>query len=312
LFLSTNISKNVVFLSEIGFEMDSSNGTVTDIERLAVQYVKSPWLKIGMGRFHTALGYWNDNYHHGSWLHVTADRPLAYHFEDDNGILPTHAEGLEIRGEGDMGSGQLGYIFNVANGRGPRVDPPQVVNDGDSAKAANLLLYYTMPELGNLRVGAVYYSDTLPGCSIDPAAPDECGFTGTGATMTIKGHEKITGIHLAYAPGNLEAIMEYFVLDHTFDSGETDAKVNAGYAQVSYSLGDWTPYFRYDLVEVPDKKLDAYTNLQGKTTANVLGVRFELDTTSALKFEMTDKQSVDIAQNKTKNRDLVANWSFTF
>ncbi len=326
LFLSTNISKKVMFLAEVAFEMNSKNETATDIERFTAQYIASPWLKIGAGRFHTALGYWNDNYHHGSWLHATADRPLFYHFEDDNGILPTHSEGLEIRGEGDLGPGQLGYIFNIANGRGGKIDPPQIVNDQDQSKATNLLLYYTLPDYGNLRFGGLYYTDNLPGCTYDstitnPTLIDTCSYSGANPTaMRTKGKEKIYGFHLAWAPGALETLVEYFTLDHSYENtNEEAAKVTGGYAQLAYKLGDWTPYYRYDLITVPEDKLDAYTLQEGSTTGQTAGVRWDIEPTSAIKFEMfmlekKHKRDTMNAVNTTIDHqsDAKINWSFTF
>lgn len=325
LFMATNISKKASFLAEIGYEMTAANQTGIDVERLTVQYIFSPWLKVGAGRFHTALGYWNDNYHHGSWLHVTTDRPLIYHFEDDSGVLPTHSEGLEIRGEGDMGPGQLGYIFNVANGRNAQVDPPQVSNDKNRDKAANLLLFYTLPNLGNLRFGGVYYTDTLPGCTYDstitnPALIDNCSYTAGASALRAKGKEKIYGAHVAWAPDNFETIMEYFVLDHTYDSANTsptanvDATINGGYLQLSYKIEDWTPYYRYDLVNVPDSKTDAYTNREGSTSGHTVGARWDFDLTSALKFEYYGEEikHADPAVATEKSTKVSVNWSFTF
>ena len=316
LFISTNISKKVTFLSEVAFEMDSSNSTVTDIERLMAQYTVSPWLKVAAGRFHTALGYWNDNYHHGSWLHASADRPLVYHFEDDNGILPVHAEGIEVRGEGDMGPGQLGYIFNVANGRGAEIDPPQVVNDGDHSKAMNLLVYYSLPN--HLRVGAVYYTDNLPGCRYDLLdANQACGFTQTsGAGMKNKGAESIYGIHAVYNPEAYEVLVEYFNMSHDYDTENTtataDADVTAGYVQFAYHMGDLTPYYRYDMIEVPSKKTDAYTGLDGTKVGHTVGARYDLDATNALKLEYYTQNLEHADKTKDTWKSATANWSFTF
>ena len=78
LFYTAKISERSQFLSEVLFETTAENSTVVDIERLTVQRTFSDLLKIGIGRFHTALGFWNDNYHHGSFLHKTVDRPIVY------------------------------------------------------------------------------------------------------------------------------------------------------------------------------------------------------------------------------------------
>ena len=45
---------------------------------------------VSIGRGHTAMGYWNQTFHHGKWFQTTTDRPAIYRFEDDIGILPVH------------------------------------------------------------------------------------------------------------------------------------------------------------------------------------------------------------------------------
>ena len=50
---------------------------------------------------HTLLGYWNQAYHHGTWLQTTVFRPEIYRWEDDGGgLLPVHEVGVRARRRG--------------------------------------------------------------------------------------------------------------------------------------------------------------------------------------------------------------------
>ena len=87
-FLAKPIDAKTNFLVELGLE-PSYAGVGIDLERSYVQYVVGPWLKVSVGRFHTALGYWNDTYHHGGYLQTSVSRPVMERFEDNGGLLPT-------------------------------------------------------------------------------------------------------------------------------------------------------------------------------------------------------------------------------
>lgn len=297
LYFTAKIGEKANFLSEIVFETDETNTAILDVERLGIQYHVSPWFMIVAGRVHTALGYWNDTFHHGSWLQTPVTRPLMYNFEDMNGVLPVHATGLEFRGEGRLGIGNLGYIANIANGRGPMVDPPQVVGDADNSKALNAVLYYTFPTLGNLRVGGTVYRDTLPG-----------GFDETGAELP-KGTELIYGGHLVWSPEKFELIGEILQMAHTYASENPDSRLLMGYVQGYYQLfEEWRPYFRAEYLGVRDAA-DAYTGIGSGANAYTMGVRYDLSYSSALKLEL--------ARVKNVNKDMFGtnfnlNWSFGF
>jgi hypothetical protein len=294
LFLTHELSTKVNFLAEINFEIDDQNTTTIDVERVLVQYHLSPWFTIGAGRYHTALGFWNDTYHHGSWLQTSISRPEMYLFEDDGGFLPVHSTGIEIRGEGDVGPGRLGYIANIANGRGPKKDPPQTVNDADTHKAVNLLAYYSFPELGNLRFGGNIYLDTLPG--------DDRNLDGV---TDVQGSERIFGGHLLWAPDNLEILFEMLKINHAYVSGEADSGILASYFQASYHVTSLlAPYGRIEYVGAQDG--DYYTEVTGTHRRYVGGLRFDFEPSNALKLEYA------AAKGTIDGYRIAANWSFTF
>jgi hypothetical protein len=299
-YYSTKIDEKTSFLAEIVYESGIDNGQQTtglDIERVSVQYFASPWLKIAAGRFHTALGYWNDNFHHGSWLQTSISRPRMYSFEDSGGFLPVHTIGLEFRGEGQVGTGLLGYIANVGNGRGPQVDPPQMVEDADIAKSFNLVLYYSLPDFDNLRFGVTYYQDTLPET-----------FDNTHVLTRSRGHETISGAHILWEPGSqFQILSEYMIMNHSFDGTENANKTSTGYVLASYKMGNFTPFVKFDSINA-DKTADTYTSIGDNYQKRAAGLRYELSSRSALKVE----SYYETTQNLASNYGTLANWSFTF
>ena len=86
-FLTKKVDKKTDILVELVFEQNSAGELVTDLERLYLRHKVDQWLQVGFGRFHTALGYWNETYHHGSYLYNSVTRPFMFRFEDDGGIF---------------------------------------------------------------------------------------------------------------------------------------------------------------------------------------------------------------------------------
>ena len=86
------------FLAEINFEIGEANTFNTSAERLEVAYLVDDRLRLRAGRFHTAIGYYNDAYHHGTYFLLPTDRPLWLDFEDGGGLIPSHSVGVHADG----------------------------------------------------------------------------------------------------------------------------------------------------------------------------------------------------------------------
>ncbi|MBI4384617.1 MAG: hypothetical protein HY579_11355 [Nitrospinae bacterium] len=86
LFITSQVAKKLSFLNETLFEPQRDGSNVLDVERALLKYEFSDRLNLAMGRGHTALGYWNHRFHHGTWLYTTVDRPIIYRFEDAGGF----------------------------------------------------------------------------------------------------------------------------------------------------------------------------------------------------------------------------------
>src|SRR2546421_6768102 len=119
------------FLAEVLFEVGDGNEFGVDVERIELAYLFSDYFRLRVGRFHTAIGYYNDAYHHGHYFQLTVDRPEMVRFEDEGGLIPAHSVGIHADGRVPLGAlGSLRYDLELANGRG-RV-PGEVTNVADA------------------------------------------------------------------------------------------------------------------------------------------------------------------------------------
>lgn len=296
LYLAKQIDKKVNFVIEMAFEPNAS-GVSMDAERAFVQYTVDPWLKVAVGRFHTALGYWNDTYHHGTYLQTSVTRPVMERFEDQGGLLPTHTVGVELRGNGMVGSSNLGYIVNFGNGRGPSADPPTMVYSYNHTHSVSFVLY---DELSNgLRFGPSFYTSKLPG------GTTLADGTALGYTAPL-GTETIYGAHLVYNSPLWEILTEYANIHHNYDDGNQNTVINALYAQAGIHVGLATPYVRYEINDTdhPDAYLrDSMAQGSRYFTA---GTRYEVTSNSALKLEYI----YTLRYSGDHSSSAILNWSY--
>ena len=97
LFVTSDISEKFKFLGEIVFEggpddiygvpSGETNKFSVDLERYLLQYSRNDYFNLSVGRYHTAIGFYNTAYHHSTWFQTTTGRPLMFEFED-RGVLP--------------------------------------------------------------------------------------------------------------------------------------------------------------------------------------------------------------------------------
>ncbi len=155
LFVTSDISEKFKFLGEIVFEggpddiygvpAGETNKFSVDLERYLLQYSQNDYFNLSVGRYHTAIGFYNTAYHHSTWFQTTTGRPLMFEFEDRGGILPIHNVGVSATGRIPSGALGLHYIAEVGNGRSSRSpleqEPVQNEIDENTHKAFNLALF---------------------------------------------------------------------------------------------------------------------------------------------------------------------------
>ncbi|RME58302.1 MAG: porin [Candidatus Dadabacteria bacterium] len=266
-FVTSELSDSFHFLNETVLEFEEGGGTSVDVERVLLKYTYNEALSISAGRGHTALGYWNQRFHHGTWLQTTTDRPIIYLFEDDGGILPVHFVGLEF--SGSIFDDQISYTANVANGRGSITDEVQQVGDKNDSKMVSLMVEYEPEALEGFGVGANILFDRIPS---DAAAgrPDQFD-------------ELIYGAHLYYTEDPVEFLAEIQFIDH---SNSSDFSHWGAYIQAAYSFDNIKPYYRFDILDIESGD-PFFTGLEGveDQTQHTVGIRWDMTTYVAAKLE---------------------------
>jgi hypothetical protein len=119
-FLTSELATNVSVLAETVLESpEDDRSQIAEVERFQLQYSPADALTVSVGRMHTMLGFWNQAYHHGTWLQTPAFRPEIYRWEDDEqgGLLPVHEVGVRLSGAATMHPLRLEYAATVVNGR---------------------------------------------------------------------------------------------------------------------------------------------------------------------------------------------------
>ncbi|MDO8445053.1 MAG: hypothetical protein Q7T53_02940 [Deltaproteobacteria bacterium] len=281
LYSAASYGDRLNFLAEIAFEHEEA-----DIERVWIGYTVNDLLVIRAGKFHTAMGYWNKTYHHGRQLFTTVDRPFFLAFEHDGGVLPVHITGLEIEGSKAFGIGRLKYEFELGNGpemMGGMLEPNNA-SDNNSSKQPVLRVSLRPSAVKGLSVGVF-----ATNFEVDTS-------TKTGLDETIYGAD------IVYAANGFEFITEGFIFYNPDGDGI------ACYGQLSYTYGDWTPYARYERLEV--QGTDPYfKDLPGgfDRRQTIAGLKYDIDPIrSSLKFQYRHDDA-------TKDYDVFeTQWSFHF
>ena len=273
LFLVSQLSDRFSVLGELLFEFDSERDTRIDVERLLLKYDHTDWLSVSAGRGHSAIGYWNRAYHHGTYLWTTATRPLIFEFEDEGGILPMHAIGIEASGVIEIPKGIVEYTASLSNGRGRTPGTIQITDDLNDSKMVGLALVWRPSDVPDLAVGINFVWDEIPGDSRGPPA-----------VARRRLDEYIAGGYVIYTGRPLEVLVEgQYIRHHQPGSGYDSL---GGYAQISYKSGDWTPYYRFDLLQVDDDD-PYYAQIPEAidTRTHTAGIRFDWTSFLALKLE---------------------------
>jgi hypothetical protein len=279
LFVTSDVSDRFKFISEIVFEGGPSNiyGKVegeansfsVDVERYLLQYAHNDFFNISAGRVHTAIGYYNTEYHHSSWLQTTTGRPFLFDFEDHGGILPIHMVGVSATGEIPSGSLGLHYVAEMGNGRASRQpllqEPVQNVLADQNHKAFNLALFARPESVHGLQTGFSFYHDLL--------APQN----------EPKISESIMAAHAVLIRPKYEWLNEALIDRHVLPGSLGTFNTPGFYSQVSKQFASYRPYLRYQYVNASNREpLFPDVGLRHGPSA---GLRFDASESVALKFQ---------------------------
>src|SRR6266850_7032672 len=228
LFITLRLSEKFSVLSELILEAGQDNAFTFEVHRLLLKYSMNDYFNLSAGRYHTAIGYYNTAYHHGSFFQTTANRPFLFAFESRGGILPLHNVGLSITGRIPSAPFGLRYVAEIGNGRAarsPLVRPGQTAVDENNGKAFNLAIFARPDQVPGLQTGFSVYHDRLT-----PLAAPTIGQT-------------IMAAHLVYQSPRTELLNEAVVIR---DASAGRVFYTPGfYTQFSRRFQNWRPFFRY-------------------------------------------------------------------
>src|SRR5438552_5865022 len=159
LFITSRLSEKFSVLSELILEAGEDNAFTFEVHRLLLKYSLNDYFNLSAGRYHTAIGYYNTAYHHGSWFQTTANRPFLFAFESKGGILPLHNVGLSITGRIPSAPLGLRYVAEIGNGRAarPGARPVQSAVDENNGKSFNLAIFSRPSQVPGLQTGFSVY-----------------------------------------------------------------------------------------------------------------------------------------------------------
>ncbi len=268
LFITSKISDKVDVLAEAVVEADDLNAVGLDLERLLFHWSSSDYLNISVGRYHTAIGFYNTAYHHSTWMQTAIGRPFLFEFEDGGGILPVHNVGVSVTGHIPSGEFGLRYMLEIGNGRAsrsPGVEAVQNVVDENGSKAVNLALISRPERAPGLQVGLSVYYDSL--------TPEGLPTIG----------QSIVAAHAVYQTSEVEWLNEAVFIRNATSGTDQVTHSTGFYSQVSRKFGAWRPYARYQYLSVPDD--DVMFPAVGLQHGPSIGLRYDVGEFSALKFQ---------------------------
>ncbi len=291
LFITSKISDHLGVLAEAVVEADQLNTVGIDLERMLVHWASSDYLNVSVGRYHTAIGWYNTAYHHSSWMQTAIGRPVLFEFEDKGGILPVHNVGISVTGRIPSGDLGLRYVAEIGNGRASRSRQEEAVQnvvDENSNKAVNLAILARPAKLAGFEAGVSIYHDTLT-----PIGEPKIGQT-------------IVAAHAVYQTSNAEWLNELVLVRNTSEGADRSVNTTGFYTQVSKTFGQLRPYFRYQYLNVPDDDL-MFPDL-GLQHGPSAGVRYDVGEFVALKVQV-DRT---MRRRLSSYNGIAAQLSFTF
>lgn len=267
LFLSSKLSTNVSFLSEVVLGADTTNEFGVDIERYQLTYRANRYFSVSAGRVHTSIGYYNTAYHHGTWFSTATGRPIMYLFEDSGGILPIHLVGISLAGAvpGTDAAG-LHWVAEIGNGAASNTGQVQNFYSDRDYKATNLAFYVRPDVLPGVQIGGSWYHDGLA-----PVTEPHLVLQNIGSAYVV------------YLAGPWEFLNEGVLLNNRISTTTQNFLSTMAYTQIAHKFGIYTPYFRYQYVN--DHRNDPINLLKGTYYGPSAGVRIDVHEFAALKLQ---------------------------
>jgi len=266
LFLTSNLTDHLNILSELVFKAGNDNRYVINAERLLLKYTPGSYLTVGVGRYHTGIGFYNTAYHHGSWFETAVTRPTIFAYR--GGLIPIHDIGVSASGRLPTGRLGLNYVFEVGNGQSSQstaAEPTQNLIDENDGKAVNVGIFAKPEILSGLQVGFSTHRDRLH----PPNAPAI--------------NQTTFAVHAVYLNQAFEWLNEAVAVRSARLMPASDSVTRGFYSQVSREFASARPYFRYQYVDA--NNADAAFRALGHRYGPTIGLRYDLGKFAAVKAQ---------------------------
>jgi hypothetical protein len=275
-------------LSEILFEAGDAGSFNVDVERLLLQVNQNDYLNLGVGRFHTGIGFYNSYFHHGNYMQTTTDRPLMFAFADDGGILPTGNVGITASGKIPSGRLGLSYLAELGGEDTRRTTFNGTEVDLENGNSVNFGVIARPDAWRGFQTGISWFHD-----SEHP----------TGLP-TIR--ENILAAHIVLLRPNFEWLNEGLVIRHAPLGSGIQFHTPAFYSQFSYRLGSYRPYIRYQYVNASEN--DPVLNDVKRREGPSLGLRYDFSESASFKAQYDHL----LIRNQPSVNGITGQVTFTF
>jgi hypothetical protein len=276
LHFSSALSPRVSFFGELtltarpdaGAGSPAAPGFNPEVERAAIRFSQSDYLKVSFGRYHTPINYWNTAFHHGQWLQTTISRPEMTQF--GGSFIPVHFVGTLVEGVLPAQGLNVNYNVGVGNGRGSVISKGGDFGDINNNRAWLVNLYLRPDALYALQAGGSVYRD-----EVNPASG-------------VPAREWIQSGHIVWHSETPEFIAEFANVKHQpLNRSLAGSNSQAFYFQTAYRLPwnqrAWKPYYRFEYIHVPHA--DVIFRSVPSFSASTAGVRYDITTFAAFKLE---------------------------
>jgi hypothetical protein len=271
LFLTSQLSEKLSFLSEVVFSTDPGNGFGIDLERFQLTYRPSRYFEISGGRFHTAIGYYNTAFHHGNWFSTATGRPFMYYFEDSGGPLPVHEVGVTTTGYVPSGKLNLHWVAEVGNGSAEVGSP--LYGDGvenfatdRNRKDINFAAYIRPEWLDGLQIGGSFLNGNLIPSNGLPSV-----------------NQTVSSAYAVLINSKWEFMNEFVLMHHQITQGGRSFNSPMGYTHLAYHFNKFRPYSRFQEVNIPES--DPVTFFKGRYEGPSFGIRWDAFRYACLKLQ---------------------------
>jgi hypothetical protein len=268
LLLTASVSSRVNVLSELTFGETDAQQFNVDVERLLLNYEFSDRLRVSVGRYQTAIGYYNTSYNSGAWVQTTADRPLIMEFPDHGGILPVRAIGASFQGLLPSGKLNLNYIVGYGSSDTIRshLDGSPGVDDENNGNQVNVGLFVRPDWVPGLRLGGSFYHDQI----------------SDDRDLSVRYSQTILNGHVVYTAHGLELLSEGIVVRHAQEASSNVFNMPGFYLQAARQFGKVRPFFRYQYVNTNPRSVLRDVLLRYGPS---FGARYDFDSNIAFKLQ---------------------------